>query len=83
MIQALTTDEDVAERVRASLPAAHLRRVGDGAALVKTTYDLDPPLYQAFKLWTAQHDTTGAAVLRVLLSILATDKGQLATRLML
>ncbi|MDP9870471.1 MULTISPECIES: hypothetical protein [Streptosporangium] len=51
-------------------------------SVVKTTYDLDPPLYRDLKTWAATHDTTGAAVLRALLATLVADwDGGLAVRI--
>jgi hypothetical protein len=53
----------------------------DRGPVKKTTYDLDPPVYRDLKGWAAAHDTTGVAVVRVLLAALVDDPaGQLATR---
>lgn len=64
----LTTDPATGRRVADLLPDAPRP-----ANPVKTTFDLDPPLYGDLRAWAADHDTTNAAPVRLLLTLLLQD----------
>lgn len=68
LLTELTTDEATSRRVAALLPDAPRP-----ANPVKTTFDLDPPLYGDLRAWAAEHDTTNAAPVRLLLALLLQD----------
>jgi hypothetical protein len=74
----LAADPVTARKV-ATVVATTGPRAPRGPGMVKTTFDLDPDLYAALKTWAADHDTTGAAVIRALLQLLL-DDARLAAR---
>lgn len=80
LLAELTEDERTAARVAELLNAPGRATVPPGAALVKTTYDLAPDLYGELRAWVAEHDTTAAAVLRVLMRELVAG-GELPRRI--
>jgi hypothetical protein len=57
----------VEEAIAKAKPAA----AGD---LVKTTYDLAPPLYRGLKEWAASHDVPNVAIVRALMTVLIKDR---------
>ncbi|WP_149265099.1 hypothetical protein [Actinomadura sp. K4S16] len=66
LLAELVADEKTGARV-AELVNAPGRASAPGVEVVKTTYDLAPDLYGELRAWVAEHDTTNAAVLRVLM----------------
>lgn len=62
----LVEDERTAARV-AELLDAPGRASAPTVNAVKTTYDIEPGLYGELRAWVAEHDTTAAAVVRVLM----------------
>ncbi|MFB4320703.1 hypothetical protein [Actinomadura sp. 21ATH] len=65
LLAELVADPATAARVAELLPAEHAR--AKTGTPVKTTYDIAPGLYGDVRAWVAEHDTTNAAVVRVLM----------------
>lgn len=68
LLTELTRDPATGRQIAARLPDAPAP-----ADPAKTTFDLDPGLYGDVRAWVAEHDTTAAAALRLLLAALLTD----------
>ena len=69
LLTELTRDPATGHQIAARLPEAPAP-----ATPAKTTIDLDPGLYGDVRAWVADHDTTAAAALRLLLTDLLTDE---------
>lgn len=81
LLAELVGDERTGARVAELVHAPGRATVPPGAALVKTTYDLAPDLYGELRAWVAEHDTTAAAVVRVLMyELVGRSGGELARR---
>ncbi|WP_242911529.1 hypothetical protein [Actinomadura terrae] len=77
LLAELLADEATSARV-AELVHAPARASAPG---VKTTYDLAPALYGQLRAWVAEHDTTNAAALRVLMRELVNGRHELPRRI--